>query len=449
MVVRGDEVVALPPLPGGPAELDEVFRQVAAAAGRAAAAGLGNSGGGPREPGGPTVVTVDLSRLLLDAVLRAAPQPEQVAAIRIVPRPATDPVLARLPVALLERLIGRRYTVAGGHDLLGNELCPLDGDGVAKVCRELRDAGVRRIALVAAGSQVRTQHERAVADAVQAALPDAVISAASDLGGQGLVAREATVTLNCALGTLTDRLLTRCEIALARVAPGAVLRVARGDGGHGTPAQVRALPVVALGATDALELCGAAHLAGAEDCRVVLRRADGPVAGDVRSGLAVVRPGELAGVGTELVVPAAVLTPAPTAPPVPASSDAGPGRDGDVAIVSPDRDPMQLACVGAAVSRPMAWLDEMAFIESAAGLERVRRDAEQRATALVMTAGAAHGTARLAEVSTVAIPYSHPGVVRVRVRVAGTPGTAGTRSTAGTPGTGTPVPGVPGTAVAR
>ncbi|MFE4777791.1 hydantoinase/oxoprolinase N-terminal domain-containing protein [Streptomyces sp. NPDC056713] len=397
VVVRGNEVIPLPPLRGGAAALDELFRRLAA-------------------EGCPATITVDVSQVLLAELLRAAPSFPQVAAVRIVPRPARDPILARLPVERLERLIARRYTVAGGHDLLGNELCPLDTDGVAEICRELRGTGIRRICVVAAGSQARPQHEREVADAVQASMPDAVISAGSDLGGQGLVAREATVVLNCALGALTDRLLARCERALARSAPVAVLRVARGDGGYSTPAQVRALPVVALGATDALELCGAARLAGAEDCTVVLPRAGGPLVGGVRGGLAVVRPGEFAGVGTELLVPAAVLTPAPATPSAPE-----PGGGGDVPVLVADRDPVQLACVGAAVSRPMAWLDEVVFAESTAGLERVCRDAEQRAQAIVMTSGATPGSAWLTEVSTVAIPYSHSGVVRVRVRVAGAP----------------------------
>ena len=54
----------------------------------------------------------------------------------------------------------------------------------------------------------------------------------------------------------------------------------------------------------------------------------------------------------------------------------------------------------------------------------VRRDAEERATAIVMANGAAPGTACLAEVSTVAVPYSPSGTVRIRVRVAGAPDTA-------------------------
>ena len=179
-------------------------------------------------------------------------------------------------------------------------------------------------------------------------------------------------------------------------------------------------------ATDALALSGAAHLAGLHDCRVLLPCAESgaagglnvrssvQVAGDVRNGLPVVRPGELPGIGTELVVPTAALAPEP-----------GPGQprhrwpSADVPVAIPTRSLPELASVGAAIARPMAWLDEVAFIESAAQLDRIRRDAEERATGIVMANGAAPGTAHLTELSTVAVPYSPSGTVRIRVRVVG------------------------------
>lgn len=365
-------------------------------------------------PGALRAVTVDISAVLLDAVMKARTTLPEVAVVRIVPRPASDPDLARSPAHLVERLISHRWTVAGGHDLLGNELRPLDQAALADVCAEFVQADVRQLAVVAAGSQGRPEHERAVADAMQAAVPGARISAASDFGGQGLIAREATVVLDCTLGQLTDALLTRWEAALDALAPDVPLRVARGDGGFSTPSRVRALPSVALGAADAGELCGAAFMAAHEDCRVLLRRPDGQVAGDVRRGLPVVRSAQLVELGTALVVPTAVLAPEP------GGAD---GRDvlrvTDVPIVVVDGDPYERVCVGAATSQPTGWLDEITYIESAVHLAGARREAEERAAAMVMANGAAPGTSYLIESSIVAVPYSPAGTVRIRVRVAG------------------------------
>lgn len=401
VVVHGGAVLPVEPAAAGRADLESMLAGAVATA-----------------PGVLESVTVDISPLLLDAVLvdavLVARELPAVAVVRIVPRPATDPSLSRSPAHLVERLVAARYTVAGGHDLLGNELCPLDRAGLAAVCDELAASGIRHIAIVSPGSQARPAHERDVADAVQAAVPGARISVASDYGGQGLVGREATVVLDCALSTLTDQLLDRCEQTLRRL-PGRIsLRVARGDGGYSTASRIRAMPVVALAAAEALELTGAAYLAAERDCRVLLSRAGGAVSGEVRHGLALVSPSEFAGIGTELVVPTAVLVPEP-------ASDPDAHRVGDQPAVRPQLDPDTLACVGAAISRPTAWLDEVAYIKSAAELDGVRRDAVERASAIVMANGAAPGSVSVADVSTVALPYSPSGTVRIRVRVTGDP----------------------------
>ena len=401
VVLRDGEVIVLPAVPTGADDVEQLIKQVSRVAG-----------------GGLEAVTIDISQVLLDAVVRGATELPQVAVIRIVPVAATDPALARSPARLVEQLIAHRFTVSGGHDLLGHELCLLDRDALARVSAQLAEVGIRDVAIVGAGSQASPLHERAVADVVQAAVPQARISVASDFGGQGLVAREATVTLDCALGPLTENLLSRWESALARWAPGVQLRVARGDGGYSTSSRVRALPIVALGSADAMQVSGAAHLGAGTDCRVMLPRPGGQVAGDVRHGLVAIRSGQLAGFGVELVVPTAVL--------IPDHGDGsvdGLGRLTDLAVIRADRDPEELVCIGAAVSRPMSWLDEFAFIESADQLDRVREEAQERAAAIVVANGAAPGSAYVAEISTVAVPYSPPGTIRVRVRVAGSPDT--------------------------
>jgi hypothetical protein len=365
-------------------------------------------------PVSPAGVIVDVSRLLLERVLHRPAELSSVAMIRIMPRAASDPALGRHPADVVERLITRRYTIPGGHDLFGHELRPLDRAAVRSVCEAVERDPARRIAIVAAGSPAQPRHEREVADALQSAMPDAGISVAYEFGGQGLVAREATVVLNAALSAAVEEILDVCDAAVRRVAPGTAFHVARGDGGWSSESRLRSLPVVALGAADALPLLGAAHLAGAADCRVLLDGPPGPVVGDVRHGLVAVRPQAPRGLATVLVVPTAVLT---HAGPV----DEEPEHAGDVPLVVPDRDVGELACVGAAVSRPTAWLDEIAFIDSTAQLEGVRRDAEARATAIALANGAAPGSADTVEVSTVAMPYSPSGTVRVRVRIAGTP----------------------------
>jgi hypothetical protein len=363
-------------------------------------------------------VTIDISRLLLAPVLHRPGELSSVAMIRVLPRAATDPALGRHPADVIERLVTRRFTIPGGHDLFGRELRPLDRQALRAVCHEIERDGTRCIAVVAAGSQAQPRHEREVADGLQSVLPDARISVAYDFGGLGLTPREATVVLNSALSDAAEDILDACENAVRQWTPGTPLQVGRGDGGWADAARMRTLPVLGLGAADALQLLGAATLAGMDDCRVLLDLPSGRVVGDVRHRLVAVRPYALRGLGTELVVPTAALTGADG---VQRTSDPMTWRSGDVPLVEADRDPDDLTCIGAAVSRPTAWLDEIAFIESTTELEGIRRDAQARATAIVTANGANPGTADIVEMSTVAVPYSPSGTVRVRVRVAGAP----------------------------
>jgi hypothetical protein len=356
-------------------------------------------------PEPPRGIVIDLSSLLLDRVLHHHEHLSPVVMIRVVPRAATDPALARHPDDVIERLITHRYTVPGGHDLFGRELRPIDRGTLATVCREIEQGSARCIAVVASGSPAQPRHEREVADALQSAMPDAQISVAYEFGGQGLVAREATVVLNAALSAASGEIVDACE----RGTRGLPFQIARGDGGWVSASRLRTLPVLGVGAADALQLQGAANLAGTGDCRVLLDRGPRPMIGDVRHGLATVRPQAVPGLGSVLVTPTAALT------------RAGTSRAGDVTLVQADRDADELTCVGAAVSHPTAWLDEIAFIESTAELEGILREAQARATAMATANGAAPGTADVVEVSTVAVPYSPSGTVRVRVRVAGVP----------------------------
>ncbi len=82
-------------LPAGPRELAALVRLIV-----------------QRARGRLEALTLDLSRVLHDTVRAGAGHPS-VLVIRIVPRAAQDPVLARSPAAVVEGLITDRFTVAG------------------------------------------------------------------------------------------------------------------------------------------------------------------------------------------------------------------------------------------------------------------------------------------------------------------------------------------------
>ncbi|MTD15571.1 hypothetical protein GIS00_16685 [Nakamurella sp. YIM 132087] len=378
-------------------------------------------------PGEPALrvvaVTVDLSRPLRAAVAPGGAATGTVAAIRIVPRPAENRSLRGHPARSVEDLVRQRFTVTGGHDLFGRELRPLAVDRIRSLIDDLDLSVLGGIAVVGTGSQAEPRHERELADLVQTALPEARISVAGDFGGQGLVAREASVVLNAALTGVVEPLLVAWVLAVSRHFPGAALRIARSDGGWSTPAWIGAMPVLGLGARDSLRLLGAATVAGLPDCRILLpatgSSADATV-GEVRRRLVTARPHVSTELGAELVVPLPVLTPYRRSAQPGGPSDVTERHHRDVPWVdASESDQDLLVCIGAAVTRPSAWLDEIAVIDSVPRLEQVSRDLQARATAIATANGVAPGSAAVVEMSTVAVPYSPAGTVRIRVRVSG------------------------------
>ncbi|GAA4658663.1 hydantoinase/oxoprolinase N-terminal domain-containing protein [Streptomyces youssoufiensis] len=427
-------------------------------------------------------VTFDVGPALLAAVRDPADGPGHgsgegaartvpVVTVRIAPRPARHPALARHPSAPIAGLVARSVTLSGGHDLLGRELAALDEARVGELARELAATGVRAVAVAGCGSLAAPAHERTVGERLLAAVPGLRISLSHEFGGQDLAGREASAVLNAALADVAEEVLGACEAAARRVVPRAQHGVARGDGGRTPLARARTLPVVAVGAAEAAALLGAARLVGRERCRVLLPGPDGALLGEVRNGVPLVRPGRVPGWGVRLSVPMAILSakgttldgagggadsadagteaeagdgdggepplvvvaagdghparPAPAAGPGAATgpvSGAEPsaghrvaGRDGRVSL-SP---PADLALIGTALCPPMAWVDEVVQVKDARELAAVRRDAEQRTIAMVTAQGAAPGSARLVETTVVALPFSPAGTMRVHLRAVG------------------------------
>jgi len=361
------------------------------------------------------MVGVDLSELLAAALVDGAADP--VVMVRITPRPAIDRVLASHPSPRVEHLIAHRFTVRGGHDLYGRDLAELDVVAAGALCDRPEMANTKGIALLATGSAAQSRHERDVADLLQFAFPDTHISIAGDFGGLGLAPREATVVLDAALSGLAARLAGTVLDATARL-PDVPVMIGRGDGGLTTLTALRTHPVSVLQSAPALRVLAAAHRSGHDDCRVVLTvghpESDPvpvPFIGEVRNGLVSAQPYLTTALAAELVIPTAQLAPF-----------AGYVDDDDVGstplVVNGD-DPDELAAAGAALSRPAAWLDEIAQIENQDQLEGIRQAACERAVAIAIANGTAPGTAEFVDVSTVAVPYSPSGTVRLRVRVAG------------------------------
>ena len=119
-------------------------------------------------------------------------------------RPATTllPPLVDWPNALRKTIGGHGYMLDGGNEFDGSEISPFDPDEVRKVARELREKGVRAVAICGVFSPVDTTHEEQAAAIVQEEAPDILVTLSHEIGKVGILERENAATLNACLSEI-------------------------------------------------------------------------------------------------------------------------------------------------------------------------------------------------------------------------------------------------------
>ncbi|MFG1876120.1 hypothetical protein ACGFIV_14910 [Sphaerisporangium sp. NPDC049003] len=388
-------------------------------------------------------VTWDVS-----AELDPATAGSPVASLRVMPRP---PVGSGHPSPLLLALAGHRAAVVGGHDLFGVELATLDIYEVLRTAAAVRAEGMSALALTATGALGCPDHELAAAELVREAFPQLRVSLSHQVGGLGLLEREAATVINAALLSRAEQVVERCVVISGRLGGSTSAWFVAGDGGRISAERLRLLPVLGLSATGAAALTGAARLAGVDDAVVGLAGPDGLAVGHVRDGLpdvATDRPGPG---GVRMAVPQASLTPIRGSHTATASAfallaehdqhtaviavaDTGPDgdpRDGDATdraraaaarlpsasvLVEPSAE---LAAIGAAGTEPSAWLDTVLYAETSEVLARKQAAAEQRALTLVAESGARLGSERVVSSRAMSLSFLRSGSYRLVVRAGG------------------------------
>ena len=130
----------------------------------------------------------------------------KVAALRLgMPASASLPPFCDWPEDLAELVRGGVWMVEGGHEYDGRPFMPLDEAAVTRAAQEMKEAGLKSVAISSIFSPLDPSHERRAAELVAAVIPDAAITCSSDLGRIGLLERENAGLLNAALADLVAR----------------------------------------------------------------------------------------------------------------------------------------------------------------------------------------------------------------------------------------------------
>jgi N-methylhydantoinase A len=141
------------------------------------------------------------------------------------------------PLPLVPRY--RRIGIGGRVDYKGDEVVPLDEDGVRAACEQFRAAGVEAVAISFMHSPANPVHERRARDLCVELLPEAYVTASSDLLPQvRYYDRTSTTVLNAYVGPIITRYLEALTGRLAELRFAGVLLVMQSNGGVASPGEV-------------------------------------------------------------------------------------------------------------------------------------------------------------------------------------------------------------------
>jgi N-methylhydantoinase A len=161
-------------------------------------------------------------------------------------------------------IVPRRHRkgVGGRISSDGVEVAPLDEAAVLAAAAELRDAGVRSIALCFLHSHRNPEHETRAAALIRATYPDVAVSASSAITREYReYERTATAVVDAYINPIFNDYVGRLESGLIDAGFGGQLLIMRSAGGAMTAATARDAPIYTVLSGPAGGLIGAGYLA--------------------------------------------------------------------------------------------------------------------------------------------------------------------------------------------
>ncbi len=141
-----------------------------------------------------------------------------------------------------------RKTVAGRLvPPTGEELVPLDVEGVRRAAEELKAEGVESVAICFLFSYLNPAHELAAKAIVEEVMPDAFVTTSSFISPQFReFERFTTAALAAGIGPKVDRYIAHLDSALRETGVTGDLRIMASNGGVATPKMVTEKPTLTL-----------------------------------------------------------------------------------------------------------------------------------------------------------------------------------------------------------
>lgn len=192
------------------------------------------------------------------------------AAIRIgLPATAFLEPFTDWPADLAAAVHARHFMVRGGHEYDGRPIVPFDAAAVESAAREIREAGIRAVAITSVFSPLDGALEERAGQIVREACPEAGVTLSHRLGRIGLLPRENVAILNASLVDLARTTTAAFADGLRTVGIDAPVYLTQNDGTIARLERAAELPILSVACGPTNSMRGAAFLTGVRDALVI------------------------------------------------------------------------------------------------------------------------------------------------------------------------------------
>ncbi len=163
----------------------------------------------------------------------------------------------------------RHFMVRGGHEYDGRPIVEFDAGAVESAAREIREAGIRAVAIASVFSPLDATLEERAYQIVRSVCPDISVTLSHRLGRIGLLPRENVTILNASLVGLARRTMAAFRQGLRRVAIDAPVYLTQNDGTIARMERAMDLPILSVASGPTNSMRGAAFLSSTPDALVI------------------------------------------------------------------------------------------------------------------------------------------------------------------------------------
>ena len=194
----------------------------------------------------------------------------EVAVIRLaLPASRGLPPMIDWPQDIAASIGKHHYLVKGGYEFDGRHISDLDEQAVEEAARDIKNKGIRALAISCVYSPLNAAMEERAAEIAQRVLPDIEITLSSRIGRIGLLERENAAIMNASLADLSSRVVSSFRRALEELKIDAPFFISQNDGTLMSADFVEKHPVLTFASGPTNSMRGAAYLSGLKNALVV------------------------------------------------------------------------------------------------------------------------------------------------------------------------------------